>query len=108
MSFAAFRTTKQQEDLRKLAQGHYEHDLEEDDRRTLKSAASTAGTYATLGSLVGLGLGIYLAFRIRRSRVAMFEALRAAEKPTAVVFAGGRTGSFPDWATTLPRVIKRA
>jgi hypothetical protein len=105
MSFAAFRTTQQQEDLRKLAEQHIEHDLEEGDRQTLNSAASTAGTYATLGSLVGLGLGLFLAFRVRRSRVAMFEALRAAEKPTAVVFAGGRTGIFHPSTPKYPHLV---
>lgn len=94
MSIAAFRKTPQQEELRRLAEEHLQHDLDEGDRDALESAAGKVGWHATLGSLVGLGLGLYLAYRVRKVRMDMFGAFRAAEKPTHVVFAGGRTGEF--------------
>ena len=81
------------EDIRKLAEEHFKHDLRESDRDLLTSAAGKVGTHATIGSLLGLGLGVFLAFRIRRSRTQMFRSLRAAEKPTHVKFADGREGT---------------
>ena len=80
------------EDIRKLAEEHLQHNLLESDRDLLTSAASKIGTHATIGSLLGLGLGVFLAFRIRRSRTQMFNAFRTAEKPTHVKFADGREG----------------
>lgn len=49
--------------------------------------------YAGIGSAIGLGLGIALAFRIRSQRTRMFNMFKAAEKPTHVKFADGRTGA---------------
>jgi len=66
--------------------------LQESDRDKLKSAASTVSTYATIGSVVGLGLGVFLAYRLRANRTAMFQAFKTAEKPTEVRFANGRSG----------------
>jgi len=96
-------------DLGALAEEHYRHEyvhhptirpslttrsLQESDREKLKSAASTVSTYATIGSVVGLGLGVFLAYRLRANRTAMFQAFKASEKPTEVRFANGRTGEF--------------
>lgn len=67
--------------------------LNESDRQKLQSAASTVSTYATIGSVVGLGLGVFLAYRLRANRTAMFQAFKAAEKPTEVRFANGRSGA---------------
>lgn len=80
------------EEIRALAEEHYKHDLQDSDRDTLKSAAGKIGTHVTIGSIVGLGLGAYLAFRLRRTRMQMFDAFRAHEKPTHVKFANGREG----------------
>lgn len=82
------------EEIRKLAEEHFKHDLRESDRDTLMSAAGKVGTHATIGSLLGLGLGVFLAFRIRNSRTKMFNAFRTAEKPTHVKFADGREGTL--------------
>ena len=90
-AFAAFRKNAG-EDISKLAEEHYKHDLQESDRDTLTNAAGKVGTHATVGSLLGLGLGLFLAFRIRSRRVQMFNAFRTAEKPTHVKFADGREG----------------
>lgn len=68
------------------------HDLEPSDREVLQKAAGKVTVPATIGTLVGLGLGIYAAFRLRKARLSMFNAFRATEKPTHVVFAGGRQG----------------
>lgn len=72
------------------------HSLRQSDRDALRKGASTVGTHATIGSAIGVTLGVYLAFRLRRSRAAMFTAFRAREQPTAVKFAGGREEPLPD------------
>ncbi|KAL9123446.1 MAG: hypothetical protein Q9175_008366, partial [Cornicularia normoerica] len=82
------------EDISKLAEEHLKHDLQESDRDTLKTAANKISTHASIGSLLGLGLGLFLAFRIRSSRTQMFNAFRTAEKPTHVKFADGREGTY--------------
>lgn len=80
------------DDISKLADEHLKHDLNDSDRDILKSAGKKVGTHATIGSLLGLGLGVFLAFRVRSSRTKMFNAFRTAEKPTHVKFADGREG----------------
>ncbi|KAF2872532.1 hypothetical protein BDV95DRAFT_570003 [Massariosphaeria phaeospora] len=94
-SLAAFRDQRSQE-LRRLAEEHLQHDLTQSDRDTLNSAGSKVGTHAKIGSLVGLGLGVYCAVRLRTMRLAYFRAFRAAEKPVEVKFADGRTEPVPD------------
>jgi len=78
-----------------------QHDLRQSDRDALRAASSKISTYATVGSLVGLGLGILFAYRIRSARVQMFQAFRASERPTHVQFAGGRTEEIPDLTPML-------
>ena len=105
-SFAVLRKNAG-EDISKLAEEHFKHDLQDSDRDILKNAANKMGTHATVGSLLGLGLGLLLAFRIRRSRTQMFNAFRTAEKPTHVKFADGREGTyicFPALARLTPCV----
>lgn len=92
-SFAVLRKNAG-EDISKLAEEHFKHDLQDSDRDVLKNAANKMGTHATVGSLLGLGLGLLLAFRIRRSRTQMFNAFRTAEKPTHVKFSDGREGTY--------------
>ncbi|KIW97497.1 uncharacterized protein Z519_01081 [Cladophialophora bantiana CBS 173.52] len=94
-SFAALRRT-QGEELGRLAEEHFNNDLREDDRDLLRSAASKASRHALIGSLAGIALGGYLAFRLRANRNAMYQAFRAAEKPTHVRFASGREEAIPD------------
>ncbi|KAL9036848.1 MAG: hypothetical protein Q9180_004060 [Flavoplaca navasiana] len=84
------------QDIAALAEDHLKHDLQETDRDALKSAASKISTHVTIGSIVGLGLGAFLAFRLRRTRMQMFNTLRAKEKPTHVKFADGREEALPD------------
>jgi len=83
-------------DLQELADQHLKHDLQQSDRDILKSASSKVSTHAIVGSLVGLGLGALLAFRIRSNRIRLFEAFRTAQKPTHVKFADGREEAIPD------------
>ncbi len=103
--FAAFRSSPN-EKLARIANEHLQNDLQPEDRQKLKSAAAKVSTGATIGSLVGLSIGIALAWKIRANRVALFQAFRTAEKPTQIVFASGRTGevllvkAIPGW--TLP------
>ncbi|KIW23411.1 hypothetical protein, variant [Cladophialophora immunda] len=94
-AFAALRRT-QGEELGRLAEEHFKHDLREEDRDLLRSAASKASTHAFIGSLAGIALGSFLAFRLRANRNAMYQAFRAAEKPTHVRFASGREEAIPD------------
>ncbi|KAL8913356.1 MAG: hypothetical protein Q9171_001833 [Xanthocarpia ochracea] len=82
------------QDIAALAEEHFKHDLQDSDRDALRSAANKIRTHVTIGSLVGLGLGAFLAFRLRRTRMQMFDAFRANEKPTHVKFADGREGMF--------------
>lgn len=90
---AKMLTDHYSEDLAKLAEEHMKHDLEPSDREVLEKAAGKVSVPAAIGTIVGLGLGVYAAFRLRKARVGMFNAFRATEKPTHVVFAGGRTGT---------------
>lgn len=93
-SLAAFRRTGRSNDLAQLAEKHLEHDLQDSDREILQQSVAKVGTHATLGSIVGLGLGILFAYRLRRGRANAFKALRAAEKPTHVQFADGKIGEL--------------
>ena len=68
--------------------------LNQGDRETLEKATKTLSTHAMIGSIVGLGLGVALAYRVRAFRTKTFTAFRAMEKPTHVQFAGGRTGKY--------------
>jgi hypothetical protein len=91
---ALFRPAPQYEDLSKLAQEHFDQDLSADDKNTLRAASKKVSRHTMLGSIVGLGLGVYAAVKLRRVRADMFAAFRTAEKPTKVVFADGRTGEL--------------
>lgn len=90
-SFAAIRS-RRSDDFSRLADEHIQQDLQPDDRDALKSAASRVSFWTAFGSAVGVGLGLYTAFRLRSTRHAFFQAFRAQEKPTQIVFADGRTG----------------
>jgi hypothetical protein len=92
-SLALLRQNAGQE-ISALAEEHIKHDLQDSDRDLLNSAASKFGTHVKIGSLLGLSLGALLAFRLRRTRLQMFRAFRAQEKPTHVRFADGREGKF--------------
>lgn len=70
--------------------------LQDSDRATLYKAANKLQRHALIGSILGLGLGIFAAYRLRTARLAYFQAFRAAEKPKAVQFADGRTEPVPD------------
>ncbi|KAK8074302.1 hypothetical protein PG994_005201 [Apiospora phragmitis] len=92
--FAALRRDPRHDEFARLADEHMKHDLEQSDRDCLYKAASRVSVPATLGTLVGLGLGLYAAVRLRRARADVFRAFRAAERPTHVVFAGGGKNPF--------------
>lgn len=57
--------------------------------------------HAGFASALGLGLGIYTAFRLRAMRLAYFKAFRAMEKPVEVRFADGRTEPIPDMTAQM-------
>lgn len=90
-AIAFFRKTYGDQ-LGKLAEEHYNKDLEDTDRETLKVAAAKFRTHAAIGSVIGITLGAFLAFRVRSARTKMFNAFKAREKPVSVSFADGRTG----------------
>lgn len=84
------------------------YSLELKDREVLNRAGRKLTTHVGLGSLVGIGLGLYGAYKLRTMRVAYFNAFKVAtpvpefhteltryqamEKPTEIRFADGRTG----------------
>jgi hypothetical protein len=92
-------------DLSALAEQHLQHDLTAADRDVLTSAAQSFGTHAALGSALGLTLGGLLAFRARSARRQWFAAVRAAERPTHVQFADGRTGASLPPPSLCPTLI---
>lgn len=92
MSLAIFRKSEQHDDLAKLANKHIQSDLEPSDRESLRKAVKRVATATTLGSLIGIGLGIYASVRLRKVRTDVFAAFRAGEKPSFVVFSNGRQG----------------
>lgn len=57
--------------------------------------------------MAGLGLGVFAAVRLRRMRVAYFQAFRAMEKPVELRFADGRVGKFMVEFVTLPKTDPR-
>ncbi|KAF2860829.1 hypothetical protein K470DRAFT_299580 [Piedraia hortae CBS 480.64] len=83
-------------DLGKLAEEHLKHDLRPSDRDALKKAATTFRTHAMVGSAVGLGLGVFLAARLRSARNLAFKAFQKSEKPVAIRFPSGREEPVPD------------
>ncbi|KAI9865074.1 MAG: hypothetical protein M1813_002392 [Trichoglossum hirsutum] len=103
-SIAAFRQGLST-DLQKLADQHLQHDLQQSDRDTLKSAASRLSTHVSVGSIVGLGLGFVLAWRFRSQRVRFFNAFRASQRPTHVKFADGREEAIPDITPLLQPTV---
>lgn len=72
------------------------YSLRQSDRDALEKAASTVSMHTSIGSLVGVGLGVLLAFRIRSGRKQMFKAFRTVEKPSSVRFADGREEALPN------------
>jgi hypothetical protein len=92
-SIAAFRKSDYNE-LAELAQEHLQKDLQPGDREILQKASTKVGTQAAIGSIIGVGLGLYGAYRLRRMRLDVFNALRATELPTHVKFADGRLGRW--------------
>lgn len=70
--------------------------LTQSDRDVLQNTASRIGTYAAVGSALGLGAGLFLALRLRRARKQIFDTIRASERPTHLQFANGRTEPLPD------------
>ena len=92
--FAIFRTNPT-EDLAKIGEEHMQKDLQPSDRDRLRKAAGKVSTHATIGSLLGLGLGIAMAYRIRSNRVAVYNALKVVSRPTELIFANGARGTSP-------------
>ncbi|KAJ6178213.1 hypothetical protein N7519_008674 [Penicillium mononematosum] len=99
-SFAILRRRRSDE-LAKLADEHMQHDLQSGDRDKLKAAASSISLWTTVGSAVGVSLGLLAAIRLRSTRKAFFSAIRAQERPTKVIFEDGRTESIPDLTPLL-------
>lgn len=92
MSLAALRGSPKHDELAQLAETHFKNDLTQDDREVLKGAAKTLNLHATVGSVLGLGVGCLLAYRARRLRHNWFHQFQATEKPAQVVFRSGKTG----------------
>ncbi|KAJ5971228.1 uncharacterized protein N7479_001146 [Penicillium vulpinum] len=89
------------DELSRLADEHLQHDLQASDRDKLNAAASSISLWTTVGSAVGVSLGLLAAIRLRGSRKAFFSAIRAQERPTKVIFEDGRSESIPDLTPLL-------
>jgi len=75
--------------------------LTPEDREALAQASKKIRTWSSAGVIAGLGLGTFLAFRLRSQRRQMFAAFRASEKPQFVKFADGREEAIPDLTPLL-------
>ncbi|KAL9633073.1 MAG: hypothetical protein Q9164_004920 [Protoblastenia rupestris] len=80
--------------ISKLVEEHLQHDLRDSDRDAFRKSASKLTRHAVFSSLLGLGLGVFMAFRIRSARTIIFNAFRGKKRPTRVQFADGRIGAF--------------
>ena len=96
-SLALFRSNRSK-DLHKLAEEHLEHEfvllkppsnanrvlqhtsLQTKDREILRRAGRKLSTHVGLGSLVGIGLGLYGAYKLRNMRLAYFNAFKVTQK----------------------------
>lgn len=92
MSLAAFRKHTQHDELAQLAESHFKNDLTADDKEVLKGAAGTISLHSSIGSVVGLGLGCLLAYRVRSLRKSWFTQFQASDAPRQVIYASGKTG----------------
>ncbi|CAG8927133.1 unnamed protein product [Penicillium salamii] len=97
----AFLRQRRSDELAKLADEHLQHDLQAEDRDRIKAAATSISLWTTVGSAVGVSIGLFAAMRLRSTRRAFFSAIRAQERPTKVVFEDGRTESIPDLTPLL-------
>ena len=75
--------------------------LRQSDRDALQKAASTVSTHVSVGSVLGLGLAIFAAYRLRANRSAMFSAFKTGEQPVAVRFASGKEEALPDLTSVM-------
>lgn len=86
--------------FRDLLEEHYKHDLRPSDREALQQAAGTVSRHTTVGSLLGLGFGVFLAYRLRRTRTGLFNAIKEHPKPVALKYADGREEALPDFTAS--------
>jgi hypothetical protein len=93
-SLAYFRRHRGEE-LQRLADRHFEHDLQPEDRETVKKAAGQFSTWTAVGSIVGLSAGLLLTLRFRAARMRAYEAFKLKDKPTGLQFANGRVSHTP-------------
>jgi hypothetical protein len=75
--------------------------LRQSDRDALQKAAGTVSTHVSVGSVIGVTLGVFLAYRLRANRTAIFNTFKARERPTAIKFAGGREEALPDMTNLM-------
>ena len=92
-AIAAFRRGRSHE-LAELAEKHLQQDMRPEDRQLLKKATDNVSIYTSIGTALGVGAGLFLAFRFRQARIRTWEAFKTREKPVAVKFADGREGLF--------------
>lgn len=82
----------QLQELHKISEDHMQHDLQESDRELLKQASKKVPFHYAIGTALGVGLGVLVAFRVRQARLRAFQAFVKHEKPVEVKFENGRTG----------------
>lgn len=81
-------------ELAEIAEKHFQQDMSPEDRQVLKKATNKVSIYTSVGTALGIGAGLFLAFRFRQARIRTWESFKAREKPVAVRFADGREGQF--------------
>jgi hypothetical protein len=95
-SIAALRRGRSQElgELAEVAEKHLQQDMTPEDRQLLRKAINKVSIYTSIGTALGVGAGLLLAFRFRQARIRTWEAFKARKKPVAVRFDDGREGLF--------------
>ncbi|KAL8773700.1 MAG: hypothetical protein Q9209_001468 [Squamulea sp. 1 TL-2023] len=62
------------------------------DRARRESATRTISTFTVIGAALGVGFGVWLAARNRRSNMKVVNAFNEVQRPIAVIYANGRGG----------------
>ena len=78
--------------LQNLAKGPPKYNLLKSDQDVLLRAEAKYNSRAVLTMAIGLGLGIFAAFRDRRAKMKVFKALRGDQIPIYFRFANGTQG----------------
>lgn len=91
-SLAEFHESSYRDNLAEVAEESHHDDLRLSDLHALGSAARQMATHMEFGALVGLGFGVWMAYRLWGAPKAILRVFPARKKPTRAMFADGRSG----------------